>query len=335
MRGSLTALEVWLVTVCWIGNPAYAQNAPTASSQAVPPISAQKPAEQAATPQVANPPTPSPLAALQQALKKGRQDKSDADLALKAAQNRLERAQQAQRDAKANADELLTRIQSGSDILRGAQARERWTETFYLVEDAKRELPPAQAAQAVAAARVQALEHREQVFLTIGAQCLDPHTPEETRQCLSDFIRANFGSTEDFQAILGAELVLRYNTLGGTEHASIEQEQRDAQQQQEHEREREEQAQPGSAVLVQAQQSKPSEPTPSSVGQSSASQSADASNGQRGPARVLVQAQQSKPSAGSWLARGVYIAFGALFVVAVRYRVFGLVIPGDRRRRRW
>jgi len=140
-----------------------AGTSPVSSPAAVPPTTAQKPTEQATAPQVANPQSLSPqMAALQQQLKKAHQNISDADLALQAAQNKLERAQQTQRNAKASADEA---------------------------------------------------EHREKVFLTIGAQCLDPHTAEETRQCERDFLKAKFGTEQDFQAALGPALASRYHTL--------------------------------------------------------------------------------------------------------------------------
>ena len=143
---------------------AQAAATPTVSSPAaVPPTTPQKPAEQATAPQVANPPTPSPqMAALQQQLEKASNNANNADLALQAAQNKLEQAQQAQRDAKANVNEA---------------------------------------------------EHREKVFLTIGAQCLDPHTAEETRRCERDFLKAKFGTEQDFEAALGPALASRYHKL--------------------------------------------------------------------------------------------------------------------------
>ena len=147
---------------------------------------------------VANSPTNSPqMAVLQREIEKACQDKRDADLALKAAQNKLERALQTQRDAEANFNEMAKRDQRSLDKSRSAQAHIRFTETFTLVDAAKSELPPVQAAAANAAARLQGLERRKQVFLTIGAQCLDPHTVEETRQCKSDFHKANFGTEQD------------------------------------------------------------------------------------------------------------------------------------------
>jgi len=153
---------------------------PTASSPAaVSPTSAPKPAEQATAPQVANPPTFSPQkTALQQQLEKARQEISDANLALQAAQNKLERAQQAQRDAKANvdeADEMARQYLSGREMSSKAEAAP--------VENAKRELPPPQAA-ANAATRVQAPE---------------------------------FGTEQEFKVALGPALANGYHTLQAAE----------------------------------------------------------------------------------------------------------------------
>ena len=139
--------------------------APTASPPAaVPPTTAQRPGDQALASQVVNPPTLSPqMAALQRQLEKARQNIRDGDLALEAVQNKLDRAQQAQRDAKANVDEV------DQELSRKAGAAWRYAQAGASAENAKRELPPPQAAAANATTRVQAPEQRQRDYQSQSA----------------------------------------------------------------------------------------------------------------------------------------------------------------------
>lgn len=228
---------------------AHATGTATASSRvSVPPSTAQNPAERSKAPQAANPSTSSPhMAELQQELAKARRDESNADLALTGAQNKLERIKQAQRDAKADADEadeMVRQHLSGNEIMYKAEAGRRYTQTFALVQNAEREIRLAQDAAANARARVQALEHREQAFLAIGVQCLDPTAAEETHRCQKDFVEKKFGTDQDFRAALGPTIAQRYAVLQDDEErrANQDAEQRvEKQRQEDQQRAREEQ----------------------------------------------------------------------------------------------
>jgi hypothetical protein len=205
--------------------------------------------------EAASPPTVSPqIAALKHALEDARRSKSDADGAVKQAAYNLENARRSKSDADSAvkqakdyydrfvawsqspppvgpsvigpngnqiAAEVGRRLNEASSAV--AQAQTRVATADQAVAQAEGVLSLAQTQAGRAATRVQAEERRLQILPKLGAHCVDPGTAEETRQCESDYFKANFGSSqENFRADLGPELAKHYDDLRAAEQRARE-----------------------------------------------------------------------------------------------------------------
>jgi hypothetical protein len=200
--------------------------------------------------EAASPPTISrQIAALRQALENARRIKRNADGALNQATYNLENA----RGTKSGADSALKQARNyyseivawarGVSVI-GPNGNQIAADVGRRLNEASRAIPPAQmrvamADQAVAqaegalsaaqtqaaqaAAQVQSEERRQQILAKLGVHCEDPQTAEETRQCESDYFKANFGSSQaNFRADLGSELSKRYDDLRAAEELGHE-----------------------------------------------------------------------------------------------------------------